>query len=193
MSVAEILAAARRRDRILPRDAGTQTSHINIEFKARCNNPEAVRKTLGHMAVFKGRDHQIDTYFNVPHGRMKLREGNIEHSLVFYDRSDGAAAKQSKVTLLHDPPEEMKNFLVASLGVKVVVDKQREIYFIGNVKVHLDTVDGLHGNFIEVEAIDEDGTLGVEKLRKQCDYYQEMFEVHQSDLLTDSYSDMLHR
>jgi adenylate cyclase class IV len=39
------------------------------------------------------------------------------------------------------------------------VDKKREIYFINNVKFHIDTVDGA-GSFIEIEAIDNDGSSG---------------------------------
>jgi len=37
---------------------------------------------------FQGLDHQIDTYFNVQKGRLKLREGNIENSLINYDRKN---------------------------------------------------------------------------------------------------------
>ncbi len=33
---------------------------------------------LTHGADYKGTDRQTDTYFNVPNGRLKLREGNIE-------------------------------------------------------------------------------------------------------------------
>jgi adenylate cyclase class IV len=43
-------------------------------------------------------------------------------------------------------------------GIKVIVQKKRRIYFIGNVKFHFDTIAEL-GTFIEVEAIDKDGTL----------------------------------
>ncbi len=54
-------------------------AHINIEIKAKSDNLDEVRAILQmHKADFKGLDHQIDTYFNVPFGRLKLREGNIE-------------------------------------------------------------------------------------------------------------------
>ena len=61
--------------------------HINIEIKARCFHPQKVEAFLrSHHALFIGLDHQKDTYFNVPSGRLKLRQGNIENSLIFYDR-----------------------------------------------------------------------------------------------------------
>jgi predicted adenylyl cyclase CyaB len=47
--------------------------------------------------------------------------------------------------------------------VLATVDKHREIYFVGNVKFHLDTVEGL-GTFVEIESIDMDGTIGQDRL-----------------------------
>ena len=48
--------------------------HLNVEIKARCPDPERVRAILRqHGAEYKGLDHQVDTYFNVPQGRLKLR------------------------------------------------------------------------------------------------------------------------
>ena len=58
------------------------------------------------------------------------------------------------------------------------------------LKFHLDTVAGL-GEFIEIEAIDEDGTMGVEKLRAQCEHYLGLLSVPSEDLVAESYSDLL--
>ena len=50
--------------------------HVNIEIKARCSNQETIGEILkSKNANFKGTDHQIDTYFKVKQGRLKLREG----------------------------------------------------------------------------------------------------------------------
>ena len=74
--------------------------HVNIEIKARCNDHEKIRGILkSRNADFKGIDHQIDTYFKVNNGRLKLREGNIENHLIFYQRSDQEGPKQSDVIL----------------------------------------------------------------------------------------------
>ena len=166
--------------------------HVNIEIKAKCSNPEALREILNSRnADFRGTDHQVDTYFRAGFGRLKLREGNIENYLIHYDREDKTGPKQSNVTLFRsDPKSSLKELLTKALGVLVVVDKQREIYFIGNVKFHLDSVQDL-GSFVEIEAIDKDGTIGREKLLQQCQHYLDLFGIPQSDLVSNSYSDLL--
>lgn len=166
--------------------------HINFEFKARHQDIlEAEYKLQQQSPHFAGEDHQIDTYFHVPNGRLKLREGNIEQALIFYQRSNVAGAKQSDVILYqHKADESLKQLLTRSLGIKTVVDKKRRIYFIDNVKFHFDTVEGL-GTFVEVEAIDKDGSIGLEKLQEQCRHYQQLLGVKEDNFLADSYSDML--
>lgn len=165
---------------------------LNIEFKAKSTNNEAAEKILlQHNPVFIGEDHQIDTYFNVPNGRMKLREGNIENALIHYERENTAGSKSSQVLLYqHQPSEDLKTVLSKALGIKAVVDKKRKIYFIDNVKFHFDTVQEL-GTFIEVEAIDKDGSISKEKLQEQCDYYATLLNVQATDYLSVSYSDMI--
>ena len=165
--------------------------HLNFEFKAKTNNLQLLEeKLLSIDPVYKGEDHQTDTYFNVPNGRLKLREGNIENALIHYQRNDSAGSKQSDVILYeHQPNEALKNALVAALGVKVIVEKKRKIYFVGNVKFHFDHVTGL-GNFIEVEAIDKDGSIGIQKLKEQCNYYADFFGIHGNDYIASSYSDL---
>ena len=75
--------------------------HTNIEIKARCTAPEKIRKVLiDQGADLKGIDHQTDTYYKVPKGRLKLRQGNIENSLVFYQRPDRPGPKKADVKLL---------------------------------------------------------------------------------------------
>lgn len=166
--------------------------HLNVEIKACCDNHDRIRKILKSKgADFKGTDHQIDTYFKVPNGRLKLREGNIENYLIFYEREDKEGPKQSKVILFDDTPgSSLKEILTKSLGILIEVDKKREIYFIENVKFHIDTVKKL-GTFMEIEAIDSDGTIGKDKLQEQCQYYLDLFGITKKDLLSKSYSDML--
>lgn len=166
--------------------------HLNYEFKARTtrqDEQEAILKAENPRYV--GEDHQVDTYFQVAHGRLKLREGHIENSLIHYQRVNTAGARQSHVLLYeHQPAPALKAILTAALGVKVVVDKRRRIYFIDNVKFHFDRVEGL-GTFVEVEAIDLDGSIGLTKLQEQCTYYASLLGIQQSDYMAESYSDLL--
>jgi adenylate cyclase, class 2 len=165
---------------------------LNIEFKARCNDMAAAENILQQQhPFFKGTDQQTDTYFNVPNGRLKLREGNIENALIHYERENTAGSKSSHVLLYqHHPDENLKAILKKALGIKVVVNKQRKIYFIDNVKFHFDTVKSL-GTFVEVEAIDRDGNIGKAKLQEQCNFYADLLKVGKDDFISVSYSDMI--
>lgn len=177
------------------RDQDLQRSgaRLNIEIKARCDDHGRTRQILSEMGSrVMGTDHQIDTYFRVPDGRLKLREGSIENSLIFYQRPDQAGPKRSDVQLYRVTPPDpsLKAVLGEALGVFVVVDKEREIHFVDNVKIHLDHVEGL-GAFLEIEAIDADGTHSEDSLLAQCEEFMRRFGVRDSDLLDVSYSDLI--
>ena len=171
------------------------TSGKNIEIKARISGFERIRAFLReHNANFRGTDHQIDTYFNVQQGRLKIREGTIESCLVFYNRDNRKGPKRCDYIIEQfEPgdtmPGKLKAILSSSLGIKVIVDKKREIYFVDNVKFHLDTVKNL-GTFFEIEAIDT-GAKDEKHLRRQCDEYLEKLGITETQLLEVSYSDML--
>jgi len=166
--------------------------HKNIEIKAKCSDLNKIRKILiSQKADFKGIDHQVDTYFKVNSGRLKLREGNIENDLIFYNRPNKKGPKKSEVILLkNDPKSSLKKILEASLEKLIVVDKLREIFFIKNVKFHLDKVKNI-GTFIEIEAIDRKGSLSDNKLLRQCNFYLKLFGIKEKDLINNSYSDLL--
>jgi adenylate cyclase class 2 len=166
--------------------------HLNFEFKAQTNKlTDLENKFLALDPVFMGEDHQMDTYFRVPKGRLKLREGIIENSLIYYERENTAEPRPSNITLYdHVPGKGLKEILFKLYEVKVVVDKKRKIYFIDNVKFHFDMVKGL-GTFIEVEAIDQNASLGVQKLKEQCEKYGSFFGIRKADYIGFSYSDLI--
>jgi adenylate cyclase, class 2 len=167
-------------------------SHLNIEIKARCADPAFIRNYLQtHNANFKGTDEQTDTYFNSPNGRLKLREGIIENNLIYYERENQAGPKNSKFHLVKvDDAKGLKEVLTKSMGIKVIVKKKREIYYIDNVKFHIDEVPGL-GSFTEIEAGNILADLSKEELQQQCDFYLKEFRINDNDLIEVSYSDML--
>ncbi len=166
---------------------------FNVEIKARCAEPGRIRKILREQgAVFQGVDRQVDTYFRVKTGRMKIRQGTIENCLVHYEREDTKGPKGSKIRLFPldaRTAAALKPVLAAALGVKAVVDKRREIYFIDNVKFHIDRVKGL-GDFMEFEAMDEGGKIGKSRLTDQGRFYLKLFGIAVRDLVARSYSDM---
>ncbi len=163
----------------------------NIEIKARCNDHDVIRKILlSGNAEFKGIDNQTDSYFQVNSGRLKLREGNIENALIHYNREDKDEPKESDILLYKTSKNSLlKELLTKALGEIITVNKEREIYFIGNVKFHLDKVKDL-GEFIEIEAIGKDNE-DKSTLMQQCKFYLNLFGISKKDLIPVSYSDML--
>lgn len=163
-----------------------------IEIKARCIDQDQARAILLRLnPEFKGKDHQIDTYFRVPQGRLKLRRGNIENTLIQYGRPNMEGPKMSNVSLYKPgDPNALYEVLSNAMDVLVEVDKVREIYFIDNVKFHIDDVKGL-GTFLEIEAIDMKGVLSIDVLRGQCDKYMGLLGVRDEDLVSVSYSDLI--
>ena len=93
-----------------------------IEIKARCSNPAQVRDLLQQQqARFVGLDHQVDTYFKAPNGRLKLRQGSIEQALIHYQRPNQAGPKFSDVLLYKAAAEDsLKAVLAAAMDVLVV-------------------------------------------------------------------------
>lgn len=164
----------------------------SFEFKARVESLDRFEKLLQTLHPrFAGIDEQTDTYFYVKEGRLKLREGNIENALIFYQREDVASSKLSRVKLYkHAPDSTLKEVLSSSLGVKVVVAKRRKIYFVDQTKIHLDVVKDL-GTFLEVEVIDESGNLSPETLREKCNEFLRFFGLSNATLEKRSYSDLL--
>ena len=165
---------------------------LNVEIKARCKNPGKVRDILNaEGADYKGLDKQTDTYFHCENGRLKLREGNIENSLIFYKRKNQAGPKVSEVTISKIATDhQIKDVLTKAYGVFIEVKKDREIYFIDNIKFHIDHLQDL-GDFVEIEAIDSTGQLTKEALEEQCKQFLTLFDISPEDLITNSYSDLL--
>jgi predicted adenylyl cyclase CyaB len=163
---------------------------INFEFKARLNNERRIREALERLnARLVGTDHQIDTYFRVPSGRLKVRQGLLENAPIFYRRSNVRRARRSAVEMMLLPRRNsLRAILVCALGTLAVVDKRREIYFVKNVKIHLDRVRQL-GKFLEVEAISRTGD--VKKIRSQARQFQELFGITAKDMVAESYSDLM--
>ena len=163
---------------------------VNFEFKARLRNEPHVRAALKQLrARYVGTDHQVDTYFRVPAGRLKVREGKIENALIFYQRSNSARPRRSSIELMLLPRRNaLCTILSGAMEPQVVVDKRREIYFVGNVKIHLDRVRRL-GKFVEVEAITRTGRLN--RARTQARKIQKLFGISTSDIVAQSYSDLV--
>lgn len=162
----------------------------NIELKARVGNlgrAEETCKTLG--AVFQTDIRQVDTYFVVASGRLKLRENDPgKCELIHYHRADEASSKASDYKIVPGSAE-LREMLAAALGVRYVVRKVRGLWLWENVRIHLDTVEGL-GTFIEFEAVLGEGFDDADGYRKLA-RLREAFGIEYGDLIEGSYVDLM--
>src|SRR5204862_8255427 len=109
----------------------TRMNLVNYEFKARLKNERHIRAVLKTLrARFAGTDHQVDTYFRVPRGRLKVRRGDIENALIFYERPNARRARPPRLRTTELPPlPAVHQLLAAARGGRALFDKRREIYF----------------------------------------------------------------
>jgi adenylate cyclase class IV len=165
----------------------------NIELKALDPDPaRSLQASLDLGADDHGWLQQLDTYFKVPRGRLKLREQDGAAELIYYERSDESIERESQYRIVPiDDPDGLKDSLAAALGILVAVEKSRRLLLWRNVRIHLDAVPGL-GSFIELEAVAEpDSDLSreyrhVAQLRKALD-------ITDGRMLATGYSDELLR
>ena len=86
-----------------------------VELKAKVEDLDIIRKKLTilgtqHIGTFR----QTDVYFNIPKGRLKLREieDNNKAELIYYERENIAGPKGSYVFILKIPePQVFKDLL----------------------------------------------------------------------------------
>jgi len=163
-----------------------------VEIKARCTNLEYAKEILKKVnAEYIGKFHQIDTYF-ILSDELKLKLRSIDNKnfiLIYYKRPNIADIKKSNV-ILHKvtDPNSLIKILGDILGIKVVVDKIREIYRYMDVQIHLDTVRNL-GSFIEFEKSTnrDSAEKDMEVIRK----LMKLFKISSSDLIPCSYGELL--
>ena len=164
----------------------------NIELKARLHDPDAARNVALAIASKRlGVQHQVDSYFHCRRGRLKLRQINgLSAELIWYARPDQQEPKASDYLLVPiSNPQTLKAALAAALGVRVVVEKRREIFLAGNVRIHLDEVVGL-GSFLEFEAVLSPG-IDDRQGHAQLGELIEKFALSADDLVAGSYPDMI--
>jgi homotetrameric cytidine deaminase len=164
----------------------------NVELKAHDPDPaHTLERALAAGAEDRGLLRQRDTYFAVPHGRLKLREEEPGGAtLIAYERPDAASERVSDYRLVPvAEPEPLRAALGAANGVSAVVVKRRRLLIWETVRIHLDEVRGL-GSFVELEAVAGPGSdLGRE--RDQVARLRELLEIGDDALREGSYADAL--
>jgi len=170
------------------------SEYMLIELKAKVENHDSVRERLGRLKAYHaGTFRQIDTYFYVPKGMLKLRqiEGKGEAELIYYEREETDGPKESKVFIVRIlKPETFRTFFEKVLKKKVTVGKRREIYRYRGTQIHLDAVDIL-GNFVELEREIRGSGKDAHEAQKILEAMMAELGVEKRDLIKGSYSDLL--
>ena len=128
----------------------------NIEIKARAAGfPNEIKSRAENLSNKPGEIIlQVDTFFNVENGRLKLRVlAPDQAQLIYYTRPDQEGPKRSDYHIAYtSDPENLKRVLELAYGIRGVVKKTRYLYLVGQTRVHLDDVEGL-GQFMELEVV----------------------------------------
>jgi adenylate cyclase class IV len=165
----------------------------NVEIKARIDSVEALLPLA--QALSDGDPpqliHQDDTFFDAPHGRLKLRVfGNGSGELIHYDRSNGDGPKLSDYALAPaSEPESLRAALTRAMGLLGRVRKERILLLAGSTRIHLDRVDGL-GDFLELEVTLQDGQTEAEGSAIAHDLMNSL-QIAPSQLISGAYFDLL--
>lgn len=135
----------------------------NLELKVRCGNDDRRRiESLLHSQLMEAplTLAQVDTYFAVPDGRLKVRTIETERGartaeLIAYHRPDRHGARWSSYTRVPLEPALAPEIIAAlrdTVGMLTRVQKRRTVAHYQETRVHLDEVERL-GSFVELETV----------------------------------------
>jgi adenylate cyclase class 2 len=161
-------------------------------LKARDADPRHSLEACEALGVeAKGVLTQQDIYFNVPHGRLKLRrEKSAAPHLIAYERSSDPSQRESRYRIVEvGDDQQLEAALSGTLGVIAVVTKARRLFVSEDVRIHLDHVDGL-GSFIELEAVAATEAVDLAGYETQLNALRQAFRISDANLIGESYCDL---
>lgn len=169
--------------------------HGMVDLKARVPDLNSIREKLRELGAQPvGTFHQVDTYFEIPKGRLKMREteGEATAQLIYYERKNVAGPRGSEVFILEVPkPAVFKAALKKVVKTKVTVDKMREIFRYEGTQIHLDAVEKL-GTFIEFErVVSSDDAYATSEGKRTLEKLMKKLGVVPKSLEKLSYSDLI--
>lgn len=165
---------------------------VNIEIKARANNPQELLRLARAMSDRAAETlEQHDVFFRCGRGMLKLRRINgAGAELIAYEREHGSQPRPSRYDIARVADfDSVRRALGASLGEIAEVRKTRTLLLVGRTRIHLDRVEGL-GEFLELEVVlgpgeDENGG------RAEAEALLIELGVASADLLDQTYAQML--
>ncbi|MBF8296516.1 MAG: putative adenylyl cyclase CyaB [Bacteroidetes bacterium] len=164
----------------------------NFELKSHYDSlsrAKRIARAIG--AAHKGTLRQVDTYFKVRSGRLKLREIDGEKfELIYYERANAKSSRCSDYRILPlAEPRSARDLFRVLFGISVVVRKKRTLFLYQNARIHIDSVERL-GTFIEFEVV---VNRGKKQARALMQVLRKEFRIDPRSLVGGSYSDMIRR
>lgn len=166
----------------------------NIEIKARARDFDEIKARAEKLSDTPVEIiPQVDVFFNVPQGRLKLRLLAPDRGqLIYYTRPDREGPKRSDYHISYtSDPESLKRVLELAYGIRGAVRKTRYLYLVGQTRVHFDDVQGL-GQFMELEVVLREGQGDAEG-QAIAEGLMTSLGVERSDLLEGAYMDLLEK
>jgi len=163
-------------------------NYKDFTIKARVSNREKIEETLRMLnAEFIGTDFQTDHYFETTQGKLKWREAILENLITHYERFLDSGLERTVVYRydLNPSPSQIQE-LTKNHKLIGVTRKQRKIFHLHNVKIHIDKLPN-EEEFIEIEAIDRDNRFSVDELRNQCLEIKLKLDILDRDLVQTGY------
>jgi len=160
----------------------------NLELKIRVTSHQSLKKILEQIgAENKGMLNQIDVYYSVPNGLLKLRIENGNESLIFYNRNENDKNRWSDFEVLQFANAKGEKFFNNLFDVEVIVKKKRRLFYYDDTRIHLDTVNNL-GNFVELETLVINGKSDA---KKRFAKIISLLKLDESKQIRKSYRDLL--
>lgn len=161
----------------------------NYEIKCRISNDrELVALLRAQRKYYHRKENQVDIYYKVKKGRLKLRIINFSYgSLIGYDRDERNDMRISRYDVVSTSEfGELRDIMNHHFRVLATVEKARDIFVRKNVRIHIDNVKKL-GTFLEIEIMYDNFA----EARKQMNELIKELKLNRKHFIKKSYSDLL--
>ena len=166
---------------------------INLEIKVATSNIEEIRKKTTEIDAKNITTlYQLDTYFLVGNKRLKLREEKGTNYVVCYVRNNKKDSKLSTYHIIFISKQLVgfvKKLLSFIFGIKIVVNKKRELFIYKNTRIHFDEVENL-GAYIELETVFSNNQKEND-LVSEHNFIMKSLGLDVLEKIPNSYSDLL--
>jgi len=172
-----------------PGTAGENMRNLEAKFILQ-DLAQAQKKAEAIGFVFTEVFAQRDTFFFTGSGKLKLREQAGNAWLIHYNRDHSQELELSNYEIVVvAEPAATRAMLIAALGTQAEVRKERTLLMRGNIRLHLDRVEGL-GDFGEIEAVLGEGERA-EAYRAEVGQILAALDVFDADLIGVSYFELI--